>query len=131
MKKFLLIIALNFISMFTYSQEKVYISLVDEYEGQLITLYTDSIPAAIYYNFTGFETVSSIVLNVITVYNDGNESRKEFDVNSFSKDEENNTINVSVKKEDKLVRYIFYLKTNMILMISEGDNLLWSGDLFF
>ena len=131
MKRFLLLLAFNVVFLFSYAQKKVYISLVDEYEGQLITLYTDSLPAAIYYNFTGFETVSSIVLNVIAIYNDGNESRNEFDVISFSKDDENNEINVSVIKEDKIVRYIFYLKTNMILMISEGDNLLWSGDLFF
>jgi hypothetical protein len=132
MKRFLLLLAFNVVFIFSFAQGKVFISLVDEYEGELITLTTDTLSVTMYYNFTGYETVGSIVLNIITIFNDGSESRKELDVQSYSKNLEENTISVTVIRDDKELNYIFYTDTNMILMmLDDGTNVLMSGDVIF
>jgi hypothetical protein len=130
MKKFLLFY-FCFIFQFSYSQPQVLVSLIDENEGQIITLYTDTIHAQIYYNITGFESVGNIVLNVIFLFNDGKESRKEFDVISYIRNDDENSLDMIVKRDDGNVRYLYYFNDHILIIQSKGSNFLYTGDIIF
>jgi hypothetical protein len=130
MKKFLLFY-FCLIFQFSYSQPQVLVSLIDEHEGQIITLYTDTIQAQLYYNITGFESVGNIVLNVIFLFNDGTESRKEFDVISYVRNDDENSLDMTVKRDDGNVKYFYFFNDHTLIIQSKLGNFLYTGDIIF
>lgn len=127
----LLIFYFCLIFQFSYSQPQVLVSLIDENEGQIIKLYTDTIPAQLYFNITGFESVGNIVLNVIFLFNDGTESRKEYDVISYARSDKENLVDMVVKRDEGNVRYLYYFDDQKLIVFSKGMKFLWLGDILF
>jgi hypothetical protein len=127
----LLLFYFCFIFHFSFSQPQVLVSLIVEHEGQIITLHTDTIHAELYYNITGFESVGNIVLNVIFLFNDGTESRKEFDVISYIRNDEENSLDMIVKRDDGNIRYLYYFNNQTLIIQSKGGNFMWTGDIIF
>ena len=116
---------------FTFSQNQVVVSLFSEYEGQNVIISSDTIPAQIYYNLTGHESVGDIVLNVIFLFDDGTESRSELEVLSYKRNEVDHSVDMLIKREDGEVRYLFYYNDHLIISQSKSGNFIWSGDIVF
>jgi hypothetical protein len=116
---------------FSFGQNQVVVSLISEYENQILTLASDTLQASVYYNLTGYESVSSVVMNVITIFNDKTQSRKEFNVISYSYNEDENTTDITVKTEDGNIRYLFFMKKDIVITQSKRGNFLWTGDVIF
>jgi hypothetical protein len=115
----------------SFSQDQVVVSLFTEFEGQIVKLHSDTIEASIYYNITGNESISDVVLNVITVRNDGTKSSKEFEVTYYSKNEEDNTVEVNVNSPNGPILYIFLMENYILVTKTENGSFMWSGDIHF
>ena len=130
MRKFLLF-CLIYLMRGSDSYGQVIVSLVSQYDGQIVTIYSDTIQAKVYYSITGYESVGNIVLNVVTLFDDKTEIRKEFDVISYVRNEKENTTDITVKSEEGDVRYFFDMKEYLLLVQSKNGNFLWKGDIIF
>jgi hypothetical protein len=130
MKRLLLFCSLYFVNI-SNSNSQVIVSLVSQFEGQIVTIYSDTIQAKVYYTITGYESVGNIVLNAVTIFADKTEIRKEFDIISFSRNEEENTTDITVKSDEGNVRYFFDMKEYVLLTQTKKGNFLWKGDIIF
>jgi hypothetical protein len=130
MKRLLLFYSLYFVNI-SNSNSQVIVSLVSQFEGQIVTIYSDTIQAKVYYTITGYESVGNIVLNAVTIFADKTEIRKEFDIISFSRNEEENTTDITVKSDEGNVRYFFDMKEYVLLTQTKKGNFLWKGDIIF
>jgi hypothetical protein len=81
------------------------------------------------YNLTGYESVSTAVLNVIALYDDGRESRKEFDLLEYKK--ENNLTQIIVKTDQGELKYFFIHDQNIVITQDKKGKIMWEGDIIF
>jgi hypothetical protein len=112
-----------------YSQNQVVVSAVSEFEGEVIRIVSDTLKLKVYYNLTGNESVGDVVLNVIALHNDGRETRKEFEVIEYKKN--NSVTEVTVKENEIPVKYFFIYSENVIITKQDGEAFLWEGDIIF
>jgi len=118
------------ISPFVKSQNQVVVSVVSEFEGQVVKIYSDTLNnTRIVYNLTGYESVSTAVLNVIALYDDGRESRKEFDLLEYKK--ENNLTQIIVKTDQGELKYFFIHDQNIVITQDKKGKIMWEGDIIF
>lgn len=129
MKKTLIFFSLILQSQITYSQNKVVASVVTKYEGQLIKIVSDTLLAKSYYNITGNESTSDVVLNVIFIFNDGRESKKEFEVIEYKKVE--SLTELIVNTDNGQLKYYFIHDENIIITRNFEGEILWEGDIIF
>lgn len=129
MKKTSILFSLILLSQITYSQNKVVASVVTKYEGQLIKIVSDTLLAASYYNITGNESISDVVLNVIFIFNDGRESKKEFEVIDYKRVE--SVTEVVVNTDNGQLKYYFIHDENIIITRNIEGEILWEGDIIF
>ena len=129
MKKTLIFFSLILQSQITYSQNKVVASVVTKYEGQLIKIVSDTLLAKSYYNITGNESTSDVVLNVIFIFNDGRESKKEFEVIEYKKVE--SVTEIIVNTDNGQLKYYFIHDENIIITRNFEGEILWEGDIIF
>jgi hypothetical protein len=111
------------------SQNRVIVSVVSEFEGKVIKIYSDTIKARLIYNLTGFESVSDIVLNEIVIQEDGSESRKEYEVLYYNKNQ--NITEVKVKTDQGESKYVFMRNENILITQDKKGNIMWEGDIIF
>ena len=117
-------------SPFVKSQNQVVVSLVSEHEGQVVRIYSDTLyNTRVVYNLTGYESVGTAVLNVIALYDDGSESRKEFDLLEYKK--EDGITEIVVKAKDEKLKYIFMHEENILITQDKKGNIMWEGDIIF
>jgi hypothetical protein len=117
-------------SPFVKSQNQVVVSLVSEHEGQVVRIYSDTLyNTRVVYNLTGYESVGTAVLNVIALYDDGSESRKEFDLIEYKK--EDGITEIVVKAKDEKLKYIFMHEENILITQDKKGNIMWEGDIIF
>jgi hypothetical protein len=117
-------------SPFVKSQNQVVVSLVSEHEGQVVKIYSDTLyNTRVVYNLTGYESVGTAVLNVIALYDDGSESRKEFDLLEYKK--EDGITEIVVKAKDEKLKYIFMHEENILITQDKKGNIMWEGDIIF
>jgi hypothetical protein len=118
------------LSPFVQSQNQVVVSVVSEFEGQVVKIYSDTLNnTRIVYNLTGYESVSTAVLNVIALYDDGRESRKEFDLLEYKK--ENNLTQIIVKTDQGELKYFFIHDQNIVITQDKKGKIMWEGDIIF
>jgi len=118
------------ISPFVKSQNQVVVSAVSEFDGQVVKIYSDTLNnTRIVYNLTGYESVSTAVLNVIALYDDGRESRKEFDLLEYKK--ENNLTQIIVKTDQGELKYFFIHDQNIVITQDKKGKIMWEGDIIF
>ena len=118
------------ISPFVKSQNQVVVSVVSEFDGQVVKIYSDTLNnTRIVYNLTGYESVSTAVLNVIALYDDGRESRKEFDLLEYNK--ENNLTQIIVKTDQGELKYFFIHDQNIVITQDKKGKIMWEGDIIF
>jgi hypothetical protein len=118
------------LSPFVKSQNQVVVSVVSEFEGQVVKIYSDTLNnTRIVYNLTGYESVSTAVLNVIALYDDGRESRKEFDLLEYKK--ENNLTQIIVKTDQGELKYFFIHDQNIVITQDKKGKIMWEGDIIF
>jgi hypothetical protein len=78
---------------------------------------------------TGYESVGYAVLNVIALYDDGTESRKEFKVLEYKTKQ--NITEVLIATDQGEMKYIFN-HDEYILRTKDGkNNIMWEGDIIF
>jgi hypothetical protein len=111
------------------SQNRVIVSLVSEFEGKVIKIYSDTMKARLIFNLTGFESVSDVVLNVIAVQEDGSETRKVFEVLHYDKNQ--NITEVKVKTDEGESKYVFMRSENILITQDKKGNIMWEGDIIF
>lgn len=117
-------------SPFVKSQNQVVVSLVSEHEGQVVRIYSDTLyNTRVVYNLTGYESVGTAVLNVIALYDDGSESRKEFDLLEYKK--EDGITEIVVQAKDEKLKYIFMHEENILITQDKKGNIMWEGDIIF
>jgi hypothetical protein len=117
-------------SPFVKSQNQVVVSLVSEHEGQVVRIYSDTLyNTRVVYNLTGYESVGTAVLNVIALYDDGSESRKEFDLLEYKK--EDGITEIVDKAKDEKLKYIFMHEENILITQDKKGNIMWEGDIIF
>jgi hypothetical protein len=118
------------LSPFVKSQNQVVVSAVSEFDGQVVKIYSDTLNnTRIVYNLTGYESVSTAVLNVIALYDDGRESRKEFDLLEYKK--ENNLTQIIVKTDQGELKYFFIHDQNIVITQDKKGKIMWEGDIIF
>ncbi len=78
---------------------------------------------------TGYESVGYIVLNVIATYEDLTESRKEFEVLSYKKN--NNITELLVKTDDGEKKYVFMHEEYVLITKDQNGTILWEGSIIF
>ena len=118
------------LSPFVQSQNQVVVSAVSEFDGQVVKIYSDTLNnTRIVYNLTGYESVSTAVLNVIALYDDGRESRKEFDLLEYKK--ENNLTQIIVKTDQGELKYFFIHDQNIVITQDKKGKIMWEGDIIF
>ncbi len=129
MKNLLLVFIFFFFAHFAKSQSQVVVSLVSEFEGQVIKIHSDTLNAKIIYNLTGFESVGYVVLNVIALFDDGTESRKELEVLEYKRKQ--NLTEILVETEQGEEQYVFMHDERILITPGKKGNIMWEGDIIF
>ena len=129
MKTLLLVFIFFFFAHFAKSQSQVVVSLVSEFKGQVIKIRSDTMNAKIVYNLSGSESVGYVVLNVIAVFDDGTESRKELEVLEYKRKQ--NLTEILVKTEQGEEQYVFIHDERILITPSKKGNIMWEGDIIF
>lgn len=129
MKNIFFLIAFFFIIPFAKSQSQVVVSVVTEFEGKVIKIYSDTLNTRIVYNLTGYESVGYAVLNVIALYDDGTESRKEFKVLEYKTKQ--NITEVLVETEQGEMKHVFMHDQNILISQDKKGSIMWEGDIIF
>ena len=99
------------------------------FEGKVIKIYSDTLNTRIVYNLTGYESVGYAVLNVIALYDDGTESRKEFKVLEYKTKQ--NITEVLIATEQGEMKYIFNHDEYILITQDGKNNIMWEGDIIF
>jgi hypothetical protein len=129
MKNLLLVFFFFFFAHFAKSQSQVVVSLVSEFEGKVIKIYSDTLKTRIVYNLTGYESVGDIVLNVITLYDDDTETRKKFKVLEYKRKQ--NLTEILVETEQGELKYVFMHDQYILITQNKKGNFMWEGDIIF
>ena len=129
MKNLLLVYFFFFFAHFAKSQSQVVVSLVSEFEGKVIKIYSDTLKTRIVYNLTGYESVGDIVLNVITLYDDDTETRKKFQVLEYKRKQ--NLTEILVETEQGELKYVFMHDQYILITQNKKGNFMWEGDIIF
>lgn len=129
MKNLLLVFFFFFFAHFAKSQSQVVVSLVSEFEGKVIKIYSDTLKTRIVYNLTGYESVGDIVLNVITLYDDDTETRKKFQVLEYKRKQ--NLTEILVETEQGELKYVFMHDQYILITQNKKGNFMWEGDIIF
>ena len=129
MKNLLLVFFFFFFAHFAKSQSQVVVSLVSEFEGKVIKIYSDTLKTRIVYNLTGYESVGDIVLNVITLYDDDTETRKKFKVLEYKRKQ--NLTEILVETEQGELKYVFMHDQYILITQNKKGNFMWEGYIIF
>ena len=129
MKNIFFLFSFFIIIPFAKSQSQVVVSVVTEFEGKVIKIYSDTLNTRIVYNLTGYESVGYAVLNVIALYDDGTESRKEFKVLEYKTKQ--NITEVLIATEQGEMKYIFNHDEYILITQDGKTNIMWEGDIIF
>jgi hypothetical protein len=129
MKNIFFLFAFFLIAPFAKSQSQVVVSVVTEFEGKVIKIYSDTLHTRIVYNLTGYESVGYAVLNVIALYDDGTESRKEFKVLEYKTKQ--NITEVLVETEQGEMKHVFMHDQNILISQDKKGSIMWEGDIIF
>jgi|688.fasta_scaffold33131_3 hypothetical protein len=129
MKNIFFLFAFFLIAPFAKSQSQVVVSVVTEFEGKVIKIYSDTLNTRIVYNLTGYESVGYAVLNVIALYDDGTESRKEFKVLEYKTKQ--NITEVLVETEQGEMKHVFMHDQNILISQDKKGSIMWEGDIIF
>ena len=129
MKNLLLVFIFFFFAHFAKSQSQVVVSLVSQFEGQVIKIHSDTLNAKIIYNLTGSESVGYVVLNVIALFDDGTESRKVFKVLEYKRKQ--NLTEILVETEQGEEQYVFIHDERILITPDKKGNIMGEGDIIF
>ena len=129
MKNIIVLFSFFFIIPFAKSQSQVVVSVVTEFEGKVIKIYSDTLNTRIVYNLTGYESVGYAVLNIIALYDDGTESRKEFKVLEYKTKQ--NITEVLVETEQGEMKHVFMHDQNILISQDKKGSIMWEGDIIF